>query len=115
MSLQKGAKGERPRYFADPGIDKVLSMTMALTGEVAVMRDRLDSLERLLEADQPVSREALDGYVPDDAARAERDHWRARFLEIVLRAVHQEREALERRLNERSYSSVIEAVESKDA
>jgi len=115
MSLQKGAKGERPRYFADPGIDKVLSMTMALTGEVAVMRDRLDSLERLLEADQPVSREALDGYVPDDATRAERDHWRARFLEIVLRAVHQEREALERRLNERSYSSVIEAVESKDA
>jgi hypothetical protein len=112
MNLQQGAKGERPRYFADPGIDKVLSMTMALAGEVAVMRDRIDSLERMLEAGQPVSREALDNYMPDDTARAERDHWRARFLDIVLRAVHQEREALERRLNAQSYAAVVEEVEA---
>jgi hypothetical protein len=115
MNLQQGAKGERPRYFTDPGIDKVLSMTMALAGEVAVMRDRIDSLERLLEAKQPVSREALDTYMPDDAARAERDHWRDRFLNIVLRAVHQEREALERRMNAQPYTAVIEDVESTTA
>jgi hypothetical protein len=115
MNLQQGAKGERPRYFADPGVDKVLSMAMALAGEVAVMRDRLDSLERMLETGQPVSRQALDAYMPDDATRAERDHWRARFLDIVLRAVHQEREALERRLNAQSYTSVIEDVESTTA
>jgi len=115
MNLQQGAKGERPRYFADPGIDKVLSMTMALAGEVAVMRDRIDSLERLLETNQPVSRAALDAYAPDDAARAARDHWRARFLDIVLRAVHQEREALERRMNAQSYAAVIEDVESTTA
>lgn len=115
MNLQQSAKGERPRYFAEPGVDKVLSMVMALAGEVAVMRDRLDSVERLLETGQPVSRQALDAYMPDDVARAERDHWRARFLDIVLRAVHQEREALERRLNAQSYTSVIEDVEATTA
>lgn len=115
MNLQQGAKGERPSYFSDPGIDKILSMTMALTGEFAVMRDRLDSLERMLAAGLPVSREALDAYAPDDATRAERDRWRAQFLDIVLRAVHQEREGLERRLTAQSYASVIAEVEGKGA
>ena len=115
VNLQQGAKGERPSYFADPAIDKVLSMTLALAGEVAVIRDRMDSLERLMEAGTPVSREALNHYVPDDAARAERDRWRATFLDVVLRAVHQEREALERQASESSYASVIDAVESKGA
>jgi len=113
VNLQKGAKGERPRYFDDPAIDKVLSMTLALAGEVAVMRDRMDSMERLMEKGLPISRAVLNAYVPDDTARAERDHWRATFLDVVLRAVHQEREALERRLREGSYKAVIDAVESK--
>ena len=52
LELQKKAKGERPRYFEDPAIDKVLSITLALAGEVAVLRDRVDTIERLSEAGQ---------------------------------------------------------------
>ncbi len=94
--LPQQAKGERPRYFADPAIDKVLSITLALAGEVAVLRERLDAVERLLEAGEPVTRAALDAYAPDAAARAEREAWREQFLDVILRAVHQEREALAR-------------------
>ena len=52
ITLQKKARGERPQFFADPAIDKTLAITLALAGEVAVLRDRIDSIERLAEAGQ---------------------------------------------------------------
>jgi hypothetical protein len=112
IDLQKKARGERPQYFEDPAIDKTLSITLALAGEVAVLRDRLDSLERLLEAGKPVSRAALDAFEPTPETRAERDRWRDRYLDNVLRIVHQEREELEKRAAEaQPYSAAIELVE----
>lgn len=112
IELQKKARGERPRYFDDPAIDKTLSITLALAGEVAVLRDRIDSIERLLEAGQAVSRRAVDAYVPDAGVRADRDAWRERYLDTVLRIVHQEREELEKRAAEaQPYSAAIDLVE----
>lgn len=112
IELQQKARGQRPEYFADPAIDKVLSITMALAGETAVMRDRLDTIERLLEAGQPVSRAAVDAYVPDENVRMERDAWREIFLDNVLRIVHQEREELAKRAAEtRPYEEAITLVE----
>lgn len=108
--LQRKARGERPKYFADPAIDKVLSMTMALAGEVAVMRDRLDTLERFLEDGTAVTRTALDSYVPDAAARAERDAWRETFLDVVLRRIHQDLEGLEAESGQGAYETAVEEV-----
>jgi hypothetical protein len=112
IELQKKARGERPQYFADPAIDKTLAITLALAGEVAVLRDRLDSIERLLEAGQPLSRSAVDNFQPSAEVRAERDRWRDGFLDNVLRIVHQEREELEKRAAEaENYEAAITAVE----
>lgn len=114
LELQKKAKGERPRYFDDPAIDKVLSITLALAGEVAVLRDRIDTIERLGEAGQPVSRAAVDGYQPDEQVRTERDAWRETFLSVVLRTVHQELEDLERKADQQPYDSAIDTVEGRE-
>lgn len=43
ITLQRKAKGKRPYYFANPDVDRLLSMVMALTGELSVTRDRLDT------------------------------------------------------------------------
>ncbi len=112
--LQQKAKGDRPVYFSDPAIDKVLSITLALAGEVAVLRERLDSLERVLEAGGKVTRAKLDQYAPDAATRAERDAWRENFLDVVLRVVHQEREDLERRAEAQPYEAAVQLVEASD-
>lgn len=112
LELQKKAKGERPRYFEDPAIDKVLSITMALAGEVAVLRDRVDTIERLSESGQPVSRAAIDAYQPDEQTRAERDAWRETFLSVLLRTVHQELEDLEKKLDQQPYDHAVQTVES---
>jgi hypothetical protein len=110
-SLPRGAKGEPPQYFDDPDVGKLLSMVVALAGEMAVMRDRLDTVERLLDAGQPVTREALAGFAPDEAVRTERDAWRQQFLSIVFRVLHEERERLAREPNPR-YDDVVRSIES---
>lgn len=111
--LQKKAKGERPQYFADPAIDKVLAITLALAGETAVLHDRVDTIERLLESGGTVTRAAIDAYLPDAQVQAERDAWRETFLFNVLRIVHQEREELQRVADERRpYDEAVELVEA---
>ena len=41
------AKGKRPSYFEDPAIDRTLSIVMAIAGEVAVLRERMDTIEQI--------------------------------------------------------------------
>ena len=48
--LHRVAKGKRPLYFHDPATDKLMAIVVSLVGELAVTRDRLDALERLLES-----------------------------------------------------------------
>lgn len=111
VTLQKKARGERPQYFADPAIDKTLAITLALAGEVAVLRDRIDTIERLAEAGTAPTRAAVDAYKPDATVRAERDAWRDSYLDTVLRIIHQEREELEQRAADiKPYAAVIEEV-----
>jgi hypothetical protein len=110
VRLQQKARGQRPVYFDDPAVDKVLSIALALAGEVAVLRDRLDTLERLGAAGVTISPQAVEKYQPDAAVRAERDAWRERFLEVVLRSIHQDKEELERQAG--SYEDAVRLVES---
>lgn len=107
-------KGERPQYFDESATEHTLAITMALAGEVAVLRDRLDTLERLLESGAPATRAAIDAFEPGADVVAERDAWRERFLEVVLRSVHQEIEGLADRAGKPTYSEAIDAVTKDD-
>lgn len=88
------AKGKRPQYFDDPAVDRILSIVMAVAGEVAVLRERLDTVERLLEAKGSVTRAEIEAYVPDRAAGNERGLLHKDYLARILRAVQQDMEAL---------------------
>ena len=113
-TLMRGkAKGERPVFFDDPQIDKLLAIIMALTGEVSVLRERLDTLERLLETQGLLSRQEIEAYQPDDAAAAERDQWRAEYIERVLRVVQQERDAVAAGETIESYDRAVRVVSSQ--
>ena len=88
------AKGERPYFFDDPAVERVFSITMAVATEVAVMRERMDTIERLLEAGTPVTKANIDAYRPDDESARQRQQWHADYIARILRIVHQELEAL---------------------
>ena len=62
--LQRKARGERPVFFEDPNVDKLISMIMGLAGEVAVLHDRSDTLERLLQTKGLVKQSEIDSFEP---------------------------------------------------
>jgi hypothetical protein len=88
------AKGKRPAYFEDPAIDRTLSIVMAIAGEVSVMRERMDTIERLLDAKGTISRTDIEAYAPDRAAGAERALLIKEYIARILRGVQQDMEAL---------------------
>ncbi|MBB5210134.1 hypothetical protein [Microbulbifer hydrolyticus] len=84
------ARGKRPTFFKDTDTDRLLSILMALAGELAVARERIDTLERLLEARNLLKQTDIEGYVPDTTAARERGLWHQEFIARILRVVQQE-------------------------
>lgn len=85
--------GKRP-YFLDREVERVLAITMATVQELAVARQRVDTLERLLEAKGVLTRDEVDAFRPDADQAAERGLWMQEYLARVLRIVQQEGEAI---------------------
>jgi len=85
--MVKKAKGKRPVYFTHPEIDKLFAIVMALVGEVSVLRERLDTIERLVEAKGILSIEEIETYQPDEKTEQEREKWRAEYIARILRTI----------------------------
>jgi hypothetical protein len=81
------AKGRRPFFFEDPAVDKLLAMVMALTGEVAVLRERLDTHERLAKKGKKATPENIETYAPDASVEDAREAARAASLDRVFRII----------------------------
>lgn len=91
----KRAKGKRPEYFDDPAVDRLYSMTLALAAEVSALRERQDTIERLLEAKGTLRREDIENYVPDREAGEERALATRAYVARIMRGFQQAAEALE--------------------
>jgi hypothetical protein len=59
-------------FFPDPNVDRVLGVAMELAAEVYVLRDRLNTVERLLERTGTLHRADLESYEPTEEERAQR-------------------------------------------
>jgi polyhydroxyalkanoate synthesis regulator phasin len=110
--MSRKAKGKRPVYFSDPENDKLLAIIMAVAGELSVLRERLDTLERIVEAKGLLSLDEIERYRPGDQVSAERDQWRAEYLERILRIVHHELESAKRGETAELYEKVLKLVSS---
>jgi hypothetical protein len=84
--------GKRP-YFLNPEVERVLAITMAVAQELAVARERIDTLERLLERGGHLNRADIDAFEPTKTEAVERGLWMQEYLTRVLRIVQQEGEA----------------------
>jgi predicted nucleic acid-binding Zn-ribbon protein len=89
MTMKK-AKGKRPVYFDEPQIDKLLTVIVALTGEVSVLRERLDTVERLLATKGILSPAEIEAYQPDEQVAQAREQWRTEYIARVLRVLQEE-------------------------
>jgi hypothetical protein len=89
------AKGKRPYFLENAQTEQVLTITLALAQEVAVMRERMDTIERLLEHRSVITKDDIETFNPTKAEAAERGLWTQEFLGRVLRIMQQEREGME--------------------
>lgn len=89
-------KGKRPFFLNDPDVERVMTITMAVAQELAVMRERMDTIERLLDEKGTISRADIETYNPPKNIAEERGAWNQEYLARILRIYQQDIEALDR-------------------
>lgn len=92
--VNAAASGKRPHFFGDADVDRLLAIVWAMAGELAVTRERLDTLERLLAERAVVQRVDIDAYRPHPQAARERGEWQMEYIARLLRVLQQELDAL---------------------
>jgi hypothetical protein len=94
MSAKRAPKGIKPRYFSDPATDKLLQMVITLAGELSVVRDRLDLIERLAARRGFFASGDMEALELTEEDEAERNIRRADFVARVLRVIDQDLEEI---------------------
>jgi hypothetical protein len=104
--VNAAASGKRPYFFDNPDIDRLIAIVLAMAGELAVARERLDTVERLLARQGSLSRADIDGFRPAADEAAERGRWHLEYLARIFRVLQQEQELLQRGAAEPSAEEV---------
>jgi len=98
-------KGKRPYFFENKETERVMAITMAVAQELAVMRARMDTIERLLDDNGTISRADIENFTPGKSEAEERGAWTQEYMARILRIVQQDIEALDTK-NEASSEQV---------
>ena len=87
------SKGKRP-YFLETDVERLTNIVLVVAQELAVVRERADTLERLLEKSGVLTRNEIETFSPTKAEANERGAWTQEYLARVFRVIQQEREAV---------------------
>lgn len=104
------SKGERPYFFQNPETERVMNIALAIATELAVVRERMDTLERLLEKNGLLNRADIEAFVPAEEEAAERQLWHARYAARILRIVQQEMDAIARPENNQPMRDIADDI-----
>ena len=94
VMANRRAKGKRPQFLDDPAVERVMSIAMSVAAELAVARERIDTLERLLAQKGILSAADIEAYQPDAKAQTDRNDWGRNYIARVLRVVDQDVQAM---------------------
>ena len=83
-------KGKRPSFFEAEGVDYLMHMVMVLSQELSVTRDRLDTLEHLVEDKGLLKRTEFNEFIPDQATLEEREKNRHELIGSLFSVMDQE-------------------------
>lgn len=85
LSIPKKVKGKPSVFFKDPAIDQVMTFLIELLTEVSVLRDRVDTLEHVLQQRDVIAADAIESHQHDEANEKRRAAERKALLERVMR------------------------------
>jgi hypothetical protein len=92
--VNAASRGKRPYFFEDQDVDRLLTIVWAMAAELAVTRERLDTVERLLAEREVLDRNAIETYRPNPEAARERGQWQIDYIARLLRILQQEIDAM---------------------
>ena len=101
------ARGEQPRFHADPAVDDLMTMIVALASEVSVLRERLDTHEQLAQASGCFTVAQVEHFAPGPEVQAPRAARRSEFVDLVFRSIL----AKESTVVDQTHASVIAEIE----
>lgn len=87
-------RGKRPTFFDDPAIDQLMAIVMAMSAEMSVLYDRVDTMERLLDKNGTLKRDDIEAFRPDQEVEDERNVRRNEYIARLFRIIREERETL---------------------
>jgi hypothetical protein len=88
--IPRHARGRRPHFFEDPSTDKLLAVVLELTQELSVLRERVDTMQKLLDRRGALPSDEVEGFVADPEVEAERARIRQEYLQRVFRVLRHE-------------------------
>ena len=88
---RKAIGPDRPHYFDGGDADRLMAIVLALVSEVASLRERLDTHERLGQVATP---SLIEGYRADPATEAEREAWRDAYIRRLFRVITEDVDAM---------------------
>lgn len=107
------AKGARPTFYSEPGLDQAMSMILVLASELSVIRDRIDAMERVGKNHGIDFASEIDQLVLDQAALEAREQARQSLLSRLYYLIRKEAHELANDDNGTRYRSVIDEIAEK--
>jgi hypothetical protein len=85
--LPRTPKGKRATFYAEPGVDQLYGIVAALAAELWAARERIDTLERLLEQSRALPADAVERFEPAAEVAAARQLEREAFIQRVFQVL----------------------------
>lgn len=112
MTVTKTVKGKRPNFFGQPGVDYLMAMTTTLIQEVAVLRDRVDLIERVAESKGVILKDEIESFELNEAALTEREARRNAYMSRIFAIFEQEQAQLKAKETSQSYQNTLDEIAS---
>jgi len=110
IKVKRSVKGRRPQFFDNVEIDRLHGMMMAMATEMAVLYQRIDTMERVAAEKGVILREDLERHIADAATESERELWRQKFLDRLFYLYREELDDRMARENEAQYRAFLDEI-----
>lgn len=108
--MERNAKGKRPLFYEAPGMDQAMSMILVLANEMMVVRDRLDTVERIAEAKGIMLEAEIEAFEPEQAVLEVREARRQDFLARLYYLARKQAAELQTGDSAERYASELDAI-----
>jgi hypothetical protein len=107
------AKGAQPSFFEQPATEALYGMYIVMLEELCVLRDRLDTYERLGEQGVPVTPAAVDAFEADEALEKHREQARHGLINRAMRPIKTLQEASVKRAQSEYEKTALSIAEQE--